>query len=475
MHLTDLPVEIIENILGYLPRHAKQQCLLVCKSWYQVTLPHLNCYIQLLGSEDVMILYRKMCHPPATIKGSDIRCLSFTAEKASDRYIVRKDVLVHIINACRHLQTLHLLHDSNQFLECMYQTRSELQISALQTIHIPFDVVDRVMRDRELRAIFYHCQKITRMSLNIRRDTVMRAIAGNMYLSSYLSKFTRLQTLVIHFDNMLVLHDIVSACPQLKSLRLLGANSFPLTAKLQMYKTDNNNPTAKPIFPVKSQLHTLIIDTSFFSKDLLEYLALHTKNLYQMTLCGTASRSAQNIIDTLTTYSKEHEQVALDVKSICFDNYLACSDKLIQQVKSSFSSSLRRLNFTQCDFSDIRDKHNNLTLDLTGLNLDYLIIDIQNIFEGRIASLNKTSLEVTISHPIPKTVYYQRISKWKPDNLFVLKHSNQYINQNAQNRRLKSEHICVLTIRADSIYHMRLYCHNQETRQLFSQIIDLKA
>ncbi|KAL0136671.1 hypothetical protein V8B55DRAFT_1579862 [Mucor lusitanicus] len=421
MHLTDLPVEIIENILGYLPRHAKQQCLLVCKSWYQVTLPHLNCYIQLLGSEDVMILYRKMCHPPATIKGSDIRCLSFTAEKASDRYIVRKDVLVHIINACRHLQTLHLLHDSNQFLECMYQTRSELQISALQTIHIPFDVVDRVMRDRELRAIFYHCQKITRMSLNIRRDTVMRAIAGNMY------------------------------------------------------KTDNNNPTAKPIFPVKSQLHTLIIDTSFFSKDLLEYLALHTKNLYQMTLCGTASRSAQNIIDTLTTYSKEHEQVALDVKSICFDNYLACSDKLIQQVKSSFSSSLRRLNFTQCDFSDIRDKHNNLTLDLTGLNLDYLIIDIQNIFEGRIASLNKTSLEVTISHPIPKTVYYQRISKWKPDNLFVLKHSNQYINQNAQNRRLKSEHICVLTIRADSIYHMRLYCHNQETRQLFSQIIDFKA
>ncbi|KAF1799785.1 hypothetical protein FB192DRAFT_1438141 [Mucor lusitanicus] len=394
MHLTDLPVEIIENILGYLPRHAKQQCLLVCKSWYQVTLPHLNCYIQLLGSEDVMILYRKMCHPPATIKGSDIRCLSFTAEKASDR---------------------------NQFLECMYQTRSELQISALQTIHIPFDVVDRVMRDRELRAIFYHCQKITRMSLNIRRDTVMRAIAGNMY------------------------------------------------------KTDNNNPTAKPIFPVKSQLHTLIIDTSFFSKDLLEYLALHTKNLYQMTLCGTASRSAQNIIDTLTTYSKEHEQVALDVKSICFDNYLACSDKLIQQVKSSFSSSLRRLNFTQCDFSDIRDKHNNLTLDLTGLNLDYLIIDIQNIFEGRIASLNKTSLEVTISHPIPKTVYYQRISKWKPDNLFVLKHSNQYINQNAQNRRLKSEHICVLTIRADSIYHMRLYCHNQETRQLFSQIIDFKA
>lgn len=421
MHLTDLPVEIIENILGYLPRHAKQQCLLVCKSWYQVTLPHLNCYIQLLGSEDVMILYRKMCHPPATIKGSDIRCLSFTAEKASDRYIVRKDVLVHIINACRHLQTLHLLHDSNQFLECMYQTRSELQISALQTIHIPFDVVDRVMRDRELRAIFYHCQKITRMSLNIRRDTVMRAIAGNMY------------------------------------------------------KTDNNNPTAKPIFPVKSQLHTLIIDTSFFSKDLLEYLALHTKNLYQMTLCGTASRSAQNIIDILTTYSKEHEQVALDVKSICFDNYLACSDKLIQQVKSSFSSSLRRLNFTQCDFSDIRDKHNNLTLDLTGLNLDYLIIDIQNIFEGRIASLNKTSLEVTISHPIPKTVYYQRISKWKPDNLFVLKHSNQYINQNAQNRRLKSEHICVLTIRADSIYHMRLYCHNQETRQLFSQIIDFKA
>ncbi|GAN02401.1 hypothetical protein MAM1_0021c01844 [Mucor ambiguus] len=474
MHLADLPVEISENILDYLPRHAKQQCLLVSKLWHQATLPGLNRYIQLLGNEDVLILYRKMFHPPVTIKGSDIRCLSLTVEKVSDRYIVRRDVLGPILNACVHLRTLHLLHDSNQFLEYMYQARSELHVDALQTIYIPFNVVNRVIRDMEFRAIFHYCQKITQISLNTNRYTAVRDIPDNMDLTNYLSKFTCLQTLAIHFDNELILHDIISACPQLESLRLFGASFLSLTTKLRMYRTDS--ATEKPVFSVKSQLHTLFIDTTFFSKDLLEYLAIHTTHFYQLTLCGSVSRGTQNLVTAFTAYSQQPRLNALALKCIRFENHLSYSNELMQHIKHCFSSSLRRINFTQCDFNDIRDDGNNLTLDLTGLNLDYLTIDIQNVLEGRIASLNKTSLEVTTTNnAIPKTVYFQRKSKWKPENLFLLKQSNQYTNQNAQKRRLKSDHTCVLAIKADSIHYIKLHCHNQDSRQPFSQIVNLGA
>lgn len=474
MHLADLPVEIIENILGYVPRHAKEQCLLVCKSWYQVTLPGFNRYIQLLGSEDVMILHRKMFNEPVSIKGSDIRCLSLTAEKPSDRYIVRRDVLVRILNACTHLRTLQLLHDSNQFLEYMYQTRSQLHIDALKTIYIPFNLVNRVIRDREFTALFYYCQKIAQISVNINRDTV-RDIPGNMDLGYYLSKFTQLQTLAIHFDNEVVLHDIVSACPQLESLHLFGASFLSLTAKLQMYKT--GNATEKPILPVKSQLHTLVVATNFVTRDLLEFLTIHTKRLYQLTLCGSISRGPQNLIAAFTDYSKQPRLDALGLKYICFDNYLGYSDELMQQIRACFSPSLRRLSLTQCDFSAVRDDSNNIILDLTGFNLEYLIIDIQKVFEGQIASLNKTSLEVTTTdnNTSPKTLYFQRKSKWKPENLFLVKQSKQYVHRAARTRRLESVHTCVLAIRADSIHHVRLYCRSQDSQQFFSQIINLRA
>lgn len=474
MHLADLPVEIIENILGYVPRHAKEQCLLVCKSWYQLTLPGFNRYIQLLGSEDVMILFRKIFHEPVSIKGNDIRCLSLTAEKPSDRYIVRRDVLVRILNACTHLQTLQLLHDSNQFLEYMYQTRSQLHIDALKTIYIPFNLVNRVIRDREFKAILHYCRKIAQISVNINRDTV-RDIPGNMDLSYYLSKFTQLQTLAIHFDDEVVLHDIVSACPQLESLHMFGANFVSLTAKLQMYKTDN--ATEKLILPVKSQLHTLVVDTSFFTRDLLEYLTIHTKHLYQLTLCGSISRGTQNLIAAFADYSKQPRLDALALKYICFENHLAYSDELMQQIRLCFSSSLRILKLTQCDFSAIRDDDNNLMLNLTGFNLDYLIIDIQKVFEGQVASLNKTSLEVTAAdnNTSPKTLYFQRKSKWKPENLFLVKQSKQYVHRTARTRRMKSAHTCVLTIKAGSVHYVRLYCHSQDNQQLFSQIINLRA
>ncbi|KAL9550747.1 hypothetical protein MBANPS3_004575 [Mucor bainieri] len=449
MNLIDLPVEIIESILGYLPRHAKQECLLVCKAWHQVTLPGLNRYIQLTGSEDVMVLFRKMFHAPITIRGIDIRCLSLTAEKASDRYIVRRDVLGRILNACPHLRALHLMHDSNQFLDYMYQARSELLcIDALQTIYIPFSVVNRVMREREFTAIFRYCQKIAQISLNVNRETAFRDITGNdMDFATYLSKFTRLQTLAIHFDNVLVLHDIVSACPQLESLRLYGANFHALTAKLHMYTTTDTaatTTTEKPILPVKSQLHTLVVDTSFVSKDLLDYLTLHTTHLYHLTLHGSTSRVMQSLIAAFAAYSKQRQQQphmqALALKSIGFENYLSYSKELMLHIKSCFAWSLCRLNLTQCDFSDIRDDSNNLILDLVGLDLDYLTVDIQNVFEGRVASLNKTSLEITTSNNAmrpPKTVYFQRKSKWKPEHLFLVKESKQ------QTRSITSD--CIAT------------------------------
>lgn len=462
MHLADLPVEVIENILGYLPRHVKQHCLVVCKSWYRITMPGFNRYIQLMGIEDLMILYRKLFHDPKTIKGSDIRCLSLTADKASDRYIVRREVLVRILSACTHLQTLHLLHDSNQILEYMYQARSDLHMDALKTIYIPFNVVNRVIRGREFTAIFHYCQKVTQISFNINRDTV-RDIPGNMDLGFYLSKFSRLQTLSIHFDNEVCLHGILSACPQLEALRLFGGSFLSVTAKLQMYNATEDR------IPIKSQLHTLVIDTGFFTKDLLTYLTANTEHLYQLTLYGSVSRDVQNLITVFTAYSNEPRLNALALKSIRFENHLNFSNELMRQIRSCFSSSIRRFNFTQCDFGAIRDENTNLMLDLTGFNLEFLTIDIQNLFEGRIASLNKTSLEI-IAH---NTKFFQRKSKWKPGNLFIIKHSNQYVNGNARERRLKSDHTCVLTIKADSIRYIRLYCHSQDNRQLFSQIINL--
>ncbi|KAK4511073.1 4-hydroxyphenylpyruvate dioxygenase [Mucor velutinosus] len=221
-----------------------------------------------------------------------------------------------------------------------------------------------------------------------------------------------------------------------------------------MYKADNT--IKKPIFSVKSQIHTVVVDTSLFTNDLLEYLAIHIKHLYQLTLCGSVSRSTQSIIAALTAYSKQPRRNALALKCIRFESYLSYSNEIIQQTRS--------------------DENNNLMLDLIGFNLDYLITDIQNVFEGRITGLSKTSLEVTTTNNVmPKTVYLQRKSKWTPDNLFNLRDSNQYVNKNARNRRLKSVHTCVLTIKADSIHYVRLYCHSQDNRHLFSLIINLRA
>ncbi|KAI8640009.1 hypothetical protein BD408DRAFT_434657 [Parasitella parasitica] len=388
MHISELPIEILDKIFGLLPRHLKQQCLIVCKAWYTVNLPGLNGYIQLQGSEDVVMLYRQLFFEPKHMNGGDIRCLSLTAEKASDRYIVRRDILVRILNACTNLQTLHLMHDSNQFLEHMYQARQELNMQSLTTIYVPFSVVNRVIRDREFVAINHYSQKITQLSLNVSSNT-FRDVLGNMDLGLYLSHFTVLRSLSLQFDNDIVLHNVLSACPQLETLQLFGSNFLSLSARLHMYPRDRSK-----LFSIKSRLMTLAIDTVFVNQELLEYLTENVDNFNQLTLSGSLSRDTQQLTNTFNSY-KSHKK--LPIKCIRFESYFTYSDDLVQSIASCFYLTLKKLELNECDFSKIMTEKNNLALTFIGLNLEYLSIDIQDIFESSVSKLNKTDLEITVN------------------------------------------------------------------------------
>lgn len=469
MHILELPAEIIDRILDFLPRQSKQKCLQVNRALSSRTLLGINSCIELEDNADVMKLYREIFREPVVVQSSDIRCLSLATGRHSNRYIVERDILIRILNACTHLQTIQLMYDSNQLLEYMYHSRSALNIKSVKTIYIPFNGPNTVIRDIDFLATYHYANKVPQLSLHVSKNT-FSGLYSHKDLYIYLGHFAILKVLSLHFDNVeIVLHDILSACPSLQKLELTNSRSSSTTSKLQLFESSSKNATT-----IKSQLKDLCIDSIFINQDLLTYLSDNIENLHNLTLSGSQSFNHQHLLNALNSFNNKNTAnfTRLPIKSIGFEHRFLLHKDLIRRIESWFPT-LKRVDFTDCNFSGMMTNDHNIMINFTGLNLEYLTINLQDIYESYTGSSIKTSLEVmdNNSSKSEESMCFQRTAKWKPENMFIAKPSKSYLSNKARAKRIGSNHICVITVKVKSIRDIHLYCYSPHGRQSFSQII----
>lgn len=470
MHILELPVEIIDRILDFLPRQSKQKCLQVSRTLSNRTLLGINRCIELEDNADVMNLYREIFREPVVVQSSDIRCLSLATGRHSNRYIVKRDILIRILNACTHLQTIQLMYGSNQLLEYMYHSRNTLNINSVKTIYIPFNEPNTVIRDIDFLTTYHYAKKIPQLSLHVNRNT-FSGLSSHKDLYMYLGHFAILKVLSLHFDNVeVVLHDILSACPSLQKLGLTNSRSSSTTSKLQLFKSSTKNATT-----IKSQLKDLCVDSIFINQDLLTYLSDNIENLHNLTLSGSQSFNHQHLLNALNSFNNKNTEnfIRLPIKSIGFEHRFLLHEKLIRRIELWFPT-LKRVDFTDCNFSRMMTNGLNIMMNFTGLNLEYLTINLRDIYESYTGSSIKTSLEImdNNSNTSEESTCFQRTAKWKPENLFIAKSSKSYLSNKARAKRIDSNHICVITVKVKSIRDIHLYCHSPHGRQSFSQIIN---
>jgi hypothetical protein len=262
----------------------------------------------------------------------------------------------------------------------------------------------------------------------------------------------------------------LSACPSLQKLELINSKSNSTTSKLQLFNTSTKNATT-----IKSQLKALCIGSIFINQDLLMYLSENIDSLNNLTLGGSQSFNHQQLLNAFNGFNSKSaaKSTAFSIRSIGFEHRFLLHENFVRCVESWFPT-LKRIDFTCCNFSRMMTNSLNLMFNFTGLDLEYFTINLQNLYESCTGSSIKTSLEIMNNsfNTSEESTCFQRTAKWKPENMFIAKSSTTYCNSKARVKRINSNHICVITVKIESIKDIHLYCHSPDGRQSFSQIIN---
>jgi hypothetical protein len=457
--MSKLPPEILIEVLSYLSRDCKLQCLLACKTWYTSVLPILNREIKLCSDNDATILLEKLSsQQEGSIEGSKVHRLSFgTDDLAYTEYIINRVTFGSIITACKNLKSL----DFNglfiqRYFGYLYQYRDTLQLDNLQVINAPYS-----SSELYIPVAYHYHQKLNQLDLDINSNS-FRSLPGTNDIFSYLCLFSALKILSLRFHCPIYLHDILSACPHLETLKLSHSSSVN---HFKVFKGSKSGKRHAIEQTACFRLKFLTIASDFVNQELFEYLLERTTQLYQVSINGFCS--------DFTTFETPfnifvNDNQIFPIKRIVFFN-VNISPKVINGLNSSFDA-LKIIELDGCYFAKIMDQHRNIRLDFSKLNLEYISIDFRNIIRDQ-PNINTVSLEIKRAEN-NDTLFFQRLSKWKTDRMFVEKTHKLFTTNYFKERRANSNHISVISIEINTLRYLRLHL-NTYNDSAFSQIIAL--
>lgn len=455
LQMQDLPVEILFKVFIHLSRPSKLQCAVVCKSWCATALSLLNSTIHLRNTADTIILFEKLCQRNSSVQGSAIRHLSLSHNSRINDAQINRVVFIRILSECTNLRTLEFkdVTFDMAYLEYMIRYRSVLHLESLQCIRTQYSNSSNYL----LVNWQYH-QRINQLNLFV-LDSTFKEFQYADDLGSYLNHFEALKTLSLKFNGTVFIHSLLSACPQLESLQLIFA---PLSSHLRVYNDKITTHQSTATF----QLKYLDMSAHHINQELFEYLHDRTNHLFQLTVNHTAFENLAEIDNAFNTALVV--DTVLPVKRIVFADNFDVSHNVILGLNNNFRD-LRVIDFRKCGLNRILDNNNNLTLDFSELELDYLSIDFTSIFSFN-THVNGMSLAIQQNHS-NDNVFYHRTSKWSSAHLFTRNDTSRYTSHTAQRNRVHSPKVSVISIQVHSLHH--LHMHGEGNHKLFSQVISL--
>ncbi|KAL9537285.1 hypothetical protein MBANPS3_011917 [Mucor bainieri] len=459
--MAHLPPEILSNVFQELDRNDKLECAVVCQAWCGTALHYLNSKLRLRTINDVLKLFMKLCQLEGTIDGNTIRHLSFSKAWGGSLAPVNKTIFIHILSACTNLQVLEFEEGDSTELYCDYmiQYRSNLQLNSLQRVTSPST---SRYNDSYLMVNWEYRQSINQLEFELVRDS-FEVIPRVIDVYSYVRQFPALHTLALEFHTTVCLHSLLCACPQIESLQLYYGcmvNHLSIYQETNGSEDTSNERTSND---TTFQLKRLDVDAKYVSQDLFEYLHNHTGMLTHLTINKNATITEPFTTAFITPLVVD---TALPIRNMKLKNHQVMSNELIKGLNDNFRA-LKRIEFDKCKFHHTLTEDSNLTLDFGGLHLDYLSIDFTSIVSHN-TLIN--SMCLVVNRRETETLFYQRASKWSSNHLFTKNETRRYAAENAQQKRLVSTSIAVITVEAITLNYIRMHCNGYRR---FNQVITL--
>ncbi|EPB91762.1 hypothetical protein HMPREF1544_01476 [Mucor circinelloides 1006PhL] len=431
------PTEILLNIFQHLSIYSQRQCLFVCKSWNAAARPFITRLDtntrRLYGRNCLFRLARNTLMN--TDYGLGIRRLELFLPTKTEHYNIQID-LIHILEGCHNLAEIIMrMYNPFPLVVCMVERRVDLP-------HLELILVDNKAQLLSLGFHYLNLASLYKATLN---QLAIRIYAGAFSrflavdnISAYLQEFVNLKYLSLDTDCPVILDSILKACPRLQRLKLQVK-----LASFQLRKSGAMDQCSE------FQLEVLDMDGHLISHDVYLYLAKSCKYLVQLIL----SNPCKQLYPIISTFHASAQDKSLQIANLTFKDQFPATAEMLQDINYWFPT-VRQVELSGCNLSSLIDEHHNLLLDFNDLNLDYLSLDLDPLFNHNHRFLDRVALELVMDD---FTEWWQRDGTAKSRQQFRVRNTKQYLHPSARQRRIQSNQTAVITIKAESILTLRLH------------------
>lgn len=149
----------------------------------------------------------------------------------------------------------------------------------------------------------------------------------------------------------------------------------------------------------------------------------------------------------MSTFRRFERHEALPIINLSFKDNFPISAEMLQSIHAWFPE-VCQVELKESVFDPVTSGSNNISLDLNGLHLQCLSIDLVHVLGRRGSVCNKVALEIVSGNT---TTWYQRDGKCKARHGFKRKDRKSYIKEEAKQKRMESNTTTVITIRAAKV------------------------
>ncbi|KAL9539732.1 hypothetical protein MBANPS3_010097 [Mucor bainieri] len=442
--MAHFPQEILHNILYRTPLDVQSECTLVCHSWRAAArhvLGHTGRKI-VLRTDHLLHYANQLNDIPGYGQGASSLTFSVRTYRDANTAAFFERVLVGWPQVVRLQFTgaypgdfVDVLRQENVPLPDLQEIRvSRAQVASLG--HTYLELLNQYSGSLRRAMVDIRAANLADPFLNIYGEVVQ-----------YCERFPHLTHLVLRTDRQLVLLDLLSHCPGLRSLELdINPDRFLLSQEVYL--------------PPPLALQHFKADAGLFSLGLHFYL----RDLCPLTDLAVSFADGSSLSSMVNTFETYVDADSLRIQSFVFADNFPVPPQMLSRLAAWFPA-LNSVEFNLCNFSGIMDLRGNVRLAFAQLRIAYLSIDISAILARR-PVVDKMAVEFAVGGV---TAWLQRDGAWRSGRQFTIRGNRRYLASSAQ--RYRSLDTTVLQIEAASLATIRFITsvHNS----LFEQTIHI--